>query len=521
MPPLNPFAATVRTFIIREQASQSPALPTISGLRALYGTEQGLPLPVTYSTLVVVPLLSNYTFSQTCRFINWSQRLFTNDPVDLYAYHNSRHHQQYATGRTRSTAGTAGSGSDADVDESNEHVSELESILRRRQRRFSAFVNISGLVVSSTVVASVLHPLSVVQTWNMTKLPPGDVGIGIVSQAPSLTIRETLSNIMSHPGKSLWDGLLPSISLRIIDSVVFSLLQPLVMRMLPGLSDHEHLERVKHAESAKRMLILTVRHITKMTVSSCISRFLIQILTFPLATVRFRLEAQGSSFLIPVQYEGTVDCATAIQRDEGLRGFYKGFPAHLLSIIPDLLFTGLTYATLVLILEYVYHEAKLERQRAMDELSPTSDDTDDDEQDSSADGDDGDDDDDDDDDDNDDDDDKYASDALAGHGDDDDDNDDGDNNNNNDNDGNDEAATTTTTTTTTADAAAPDTTANQVEVPQQATVVEAAVVQQETVQAQEPEKAKIVVLMPDYDETDESGVYEDEESGEFEEDGDE
>lgn len=64
-------------------------------------------------------------------------------------------------------------------------------------------------------------------------------------------------------------------------------------------------------------------------------RFVGRTLTFPLATLRSRLEAQGSGPLCEERYDGLVSCAQSVWQEEGVWGTVSLFlsPSHLAALL--------------------------------------------------------------------------------------------------------------------------------------------------------------------------------------------
>lgn len=74
---------------------------------------------------------------------------------------------------------------------------------------------------------------------------------------------------------------------------------------------------------------------------------LAQVVSYPLALIRTRLQAQGSAGL-PVKYTGMADVARRTIEREGWRGLYKGLLTNLIKLAPA---AGISW--------YVFEETKL------------------------------------------------------------------------------------------------------------------------------------------------------------------
>jgi len=73
--------------------------------------------------------------------------------------------------------------------------------------------------------------------------------------------------------------------------------------------------------------------------------------TMPMDVVKVRLQTQGS-LPPPLRYKGVVDCAQAVWRTEGLRGFFRGFLPRVAYLAPS---AALTFAL------YELYKSRLER----------------------------------------------------------------------------------------------------------------------------------------------------------------
>jgi solute carrier family 25 (mitochondrial phosphate transporter), member 23/24/25/41 len=67
-----------------------------------------------------------------------------------------------------------------------------------------------------------------------------------------------------------------------------------------------------------------------------------QIVAYPMALVRTRLQAQGMDGN-PVLYSGTYDCLRTTVRQEGVRGLYRGIMANFLKAIPAISISYVVY----------------------------------------------------------------------------------------------------------------------------------------------------------------------------------
>lgn len=59
-----------------------------------------------------------------------------------------------------------------------------------------------------------------------------------------------------------------------------------------------------------------------------------QLVSYPFAVIRTRLQSQGMPGLKGVRYEGLLDCALKIEMFEGVKGFYKGLIPNFMKTVP-------------------------------------------------------------------------------------------------------------------------------------------------------------------------------------------
>ena len=69
-----------------------------------------------------------------------------------------------------------------------------------------------------------------------------------------------------------------------------------------------------------------------------------QLVSYPLALIRTRLQAQGTGGR-PVLYNGTLDCARAIYAGHGMRGLYAGLGPNMLKAVPAISIGYVVYET--------------------------------------------------------------------------------------------------------------------------------------------------------------------------------
>jgi len=59
-----------------------------------------------------------------------------------------------------------------------------------------------------------------------------------------------------------------------------------------------------------------------------------QIVSYPFAVIRTRLQSQGMPGMKGLKYEGLRDCAKKIEKHEGIKGFYKGLIPNFMKTVP-------------------------------------------------------------------------------------------------------------------------------------------------------------------------------------------
>jgi solute carrier family 25 folate transporter 32 len=73
--------------------------------------------------------------------------------------------------------------------------------------------------------------------------------------------------------------------------------------------------------------------------ASSLSKITASYTTYPLEVIRTRLQSQT----LPHKYEGIMDCASKIAREEGLRMFYRGFVVNMVKAVPATVVTFSVY----------------------------------------------------------------------------------------------------------------------------------------------------------------------------------
>lgn len=185
--------------------------------------------------------------------------------------------------------------------------------------------DVTSEILATCATVSICHPISVVATWQLTQF----------RQYGRRTMVETYQRIKGIQ-KNVYDGVGANILLNIATHFVTEPLLNLVRTQAGSLlgrtrkptinvdikaliQDLENnQEDVSQEELQERLIDVflgkSIFHFTAM---------LIRLIVYPLNTVRFHLEAQGSSIDNPIRYRGAFDAARAIYDEEGIQG-YKG-----------------------------------------------------------------------------------------------------------------------------------------------------------------------------------------------------
>lgn len=133
--------------------------------------------------------------------------------------------------------------------------------------------------------------------------------------------------------------LLPIYSL-VLPSVVYGVLRYSIKSFISYFLLRVNSNRYRIDEKSSKDSIKRVYY-TELT-SNLIASLLTDILMYPLETCVLRLHLQGTRTIIDdtdrgigvvplcTNYNGLIDCMSAINREEGLAGFYKGFGALLM-----------------------------------------------------------------------------------------------------------------------------------------------------------------------------------------------
>lgn len=71
------------------------------------------------------------------------------------------------------------------------------------------------------------------------------------------------------------------------------------------------------------------------TIMGCVASAATVCIMIPLDTIKTRLVTQSSAIVSNgVPYQGIIDCAVRITREEGVKTFYRGLAPRLMSVVP-------------------------------------------------------------------------------------------------------------------------------------------------------------------------------------------
>jgi len=234
--------------------------------------------------------------------------------------------------------------------------------------------------LANVLSEALLYPLFLAEVWMM--VPQQDT-----------TWPHALSNLWSaarQQNKSLYDGFLPHALYTVLRGFTMHPLmkvlkhswsiptEPQLQRhMLQLMSlflvDEGYTEEGEEGETLiyepspaerKRELVTAFRAVMKNTAAYMVADWVSQALFFPLLTCRNFMAAQGSTYLAPRRGLGWGGAIRHIVRSQGYQGFYRGFLAHCISIVPELMAWGVFYVGVSIWFEYRLSEEE------EDELEP-------------------------------------------------------------------------------------------------------------------------------------------------------
>lgn len=144
------------------------------------------------------------------------------------------------------------------------------------------------------------------------------------------SIRGTFMRIRAEEGAfALYRGLLPNmigiLPYAGVDIAIFEILKERLLDEYDGAPPH-----------------------LSILMTGMISSTIAQVVSYPLALIRTRLQAQGGTKGQPIKYSGMFDVASQTVKREGFRGLYKGLVPNLLKLAPA---AGISW--------YVFEETKM------------------------------------------------------------------------------------------------------------------------------------------------------------------
>uniref|UniRef100_A0A6U1SR34 Uncharacterized protein n=1 Tax=Vannella robusta TaxID=1487602 RepID=A0A6U1SR34_9EUKA len=108
-------------------------------------------------------------------------------------------------------------------------------------------------------------------------------------------------------------------------------------------------------EEKKKQLLYSFRQIIKNSAAYSISNWFAALALYPLSTVQTRLAFQGCE-LADHSYSGPIDAVSTIYKQEGTAGFYNGFLARSLMILPEMGMWVAVYSVGSLGIKFFYTE---------------------------------------------------------------------------------------------------------------------------------------------------------------------
>lgn len=188
--------------------------------------------------------------------------------------------------------------------------------------------------VSLSLSTAIAHPLSVIATSKTL--------IGYDGRGPIQIITEDFDkSYFTH-------GLSAHILFDVSKFFLRSIITEKVISICHFLGLGRSFQVFPHSSSKNMSLTDRWNRLVIMNLVQTISEWLSSGLLFPLGTVRYRLEAQGTQKRNPLirreYYRSFWQAILTMCDQEGWQGFFSGFQGHLMSIIPQMTFTLGVYA---------------------------------------------------------------------------------------------------------------------------------------------------------------------------------
>jgi len=187
-------------------------------------------------------------------------------------------------------------------------------------------LKVASEAFSRLFISGALHPLSMAIVWQ--QLSPYDTGI-----------IETIA--MINNTKSVWDGLPEHLVAEGVYLLTIFLLRKLANRLKVPVPRIEN--RANHPQV---FLQSGLNRLFAMLGYNTIYDYLAKIITFPLTTIRYHMEAQGVNPSLPIIFSNGLQCARFISRKYGIKGFYHGISILFLSAVPETIMFFAVYFSL-------------------------------------------------------------------------------------------------------------------------------------------------------------------------------
>eukprot|EP00007_Cunea_sp_BSH-02190019_P007172 CAMPEP_0174242100 /NCGR_PEP_ID=MMETSP0417-20130205/26393_1 /TAXON_ID=242541 /ORGANISM="Mayorella sp, Strain BSH-02190019" /LENGTH=344 /DNA_ID=CAMNT_0015321455 /DNA_START=78 /DNA_END=1109 /DNA_ORIENTATION=+ len=214
--------------------------------------------------------------------------------------------------------------------------------------RVNYLSHIGSWFASHALMSLATHPFSVAGTWVTCQQPTAQPSKIAVPRILPLRYWNEVSTAWNEigqtEGKSYFDGL----GARLFSTVCVSTLHEYLCNQVDFYMDEKSEKKIEslvqlqgiHVNSLREILLRKWTRSMTVGVLTALSYSFVKSLFYPLMTVCHRMEAQGVSDLLPIRYSNSLDCATSIIREEGVRGLFAGFQTHLLSLLPELVLSA-------------------------------------------------------------------------------------------------------------------------------------------------------------------------------------